>query len=85
MLKNMNFIDTTLWRNAFLEKNDGNDGLRESLRDALLNARKNASYLLDKIRGDFPNLTIHDITHVDGLWQVASVITGENYYINPLF
>lgn len=80
----MNFIDTTLWRNAFLEKNDGNDGLRVSLRDALLNARKNASYLLDKIRGDFPNLTIHDITHVDGLWQVASVITGENYYINPL-
>jgi len=80
----MNYVDTTLWKNAFLEKADEDDSLRVGLKNALLDARKNAAYLLEKIRGDFPNLTIHDITHVDGLWQVASVITGEKYQINPL-
>lgn len=29
-------------------------------------------------------MTVHDITHVDGLWQVASVVIGEDYEINPL-
>ena len=80
----MNYIDTALWKNAFLEKGDEYDVLRVTLKDALLEARKNAEYLLEKIRKDFPNLTIHDITHVDGLWQVASVITGEKYKLNPL-
>lgn len=37
-----------------------------------------------KIRKDFPPLTVHDISHVDSLWQVVSVITGDDYEINPL-
>jgi hypothetical protein len=51
---------------------------------AFIQSRKNASFVLNKIREDFPNLTVHDITHVDGLWQVASVIVGDNYSVNPL-
>ena len=56
----------------------------EPLRESYLDARKNAIYLLDKIRKDFPNLTVHDITHVDSLWNVADTIIGHDYPINPL-
>ena len=80
----MTFKYTTLWKTAFEKKNDGYDEKREKLENSFLSARNNAKELLDKIRTDFPSLTIHDITHVDGLWQVASVIAGENYDLNPL-
>lgn len=80
----MTFKYTTLWKTAFEKKNDGYDEIREKLENSFLSARNNAKELLDKIRTDFPSLTIHDITHVDGLWQVASVIAGEDYELNPL-
>lgn len=80
----MSYDSTTLWQTAFSPKNDGNDKLREELCKELIRCRSNAIYLLDKIRKDFPSLTIHDITHVDGLWQVASVIVGPQYSLNPL-
>lgn len=71
---------TSLWKRT-LGSSDKNV---EPLRESFLDARKNAIYLLDKIREDFPNLTVHDITHVDSLWNVADTIIGEEYPINPL-
>ena len=78
------YAETILWKKAFEQQNDSNDPLRENLKVAFMNARQNASYILEKIRNDFPSLTIHDISHVDSLWQVGSVIVGEEYDINPL-
>lgn len=78
------YTKTILWKKAFEQQNDSNDPLRENLKVAFMNARQNASYILEKIRKDFPSLTIHDISHVDSLWQVGSVIVGEEYDINPL-
>lgn len=78
------YAETILWKKAFEQQNDSNDPLRENLKVAFMNARQNASYILEKIRKDFPSLTIHDISHVDSLWQVGSVIVGEEYDINPL-
>lgn len=71
---------TSLWKRTL----GSDDEDVKPLRDSFLDARKNAAFLLDKIRPDFPNLTIHDITHVDSLWTVADAIIGENYPINPL-
>ena len=72
--------NTTLWKRT-LGLDDKNV---EPLRVSFLDARKNAEFLLGKIRKDFPNLTMHDITHVDSLWKVADVIIGDKYDINPL-
>ena len=80
----MNFKETQLWKIAFESKGDSNETFRRTLDHSLDEARNNAIFLLNKIRGDFPSLTIHDITHVDSLWQVASVIVGPDYCINPL-
>lgn len=71
---------TSLWKRTL----GSDDEDVKPLRESFLDARENAAVLLDKIRPDFPNLTIHDITHVDSLWSVADAIIGENYPINPL-
>ena len=71
---------TSLWKRTL----GSDDEDVKQLRESFLDARKNAAFLLDKIRPDFPNLTIHDMTHVDSLWSVADTIIGENYPINPL-
>lgn len=80
----MDFKATELWKNSLGNDSSGFLDLRKELINEYLNARENAKYLLDKIRNDFPNLTVHDISHIDGLWQVASVITGKGYNVNPL-
>ena len=76
----MSYQDTSLWKRT-LGLNDPNV---EPLRNSFLRAREHAEFLLGKIRIDFPNLTVHDITHVDSLWNVADTIIGPNYPINPL-
>ena len=76
----MSYQDTSLWKRT-LGKDDPNV---EPLKNSFLRAREHAEFLLGKIRKDFPNLTVHDITHVDSLWNVADTIIGKNYPINPL-
>ena len=71
---------TNLWKKTL-----GKDGCDvKELKDSYYNARQNAKYLLDKIMDDFPNLTVHDISHVDALWRVADTIIGPSYPVNPL-
>ncbi len=80
----MKYSDTILWKKSLADKGDDYDISRKKLRDAFEVARKNTTEILQKIRTDFPVLTVHDITHADSLWQVASVIVGEAYELNPL-
>ena len=76
----MTYQNTSLWKRTLGLDNE----YVKPLRDSFLDARKNAKFLLDKIRNDFSDLTVHDITHVDSLWNVADTIIGNNYPINPL-
>lgn len=80
----MEYINTTLWKASLADHKDGSDNLRKELRDVFETARKNVKEILDKIRVDFPALTVHDITHVDSLWQVGSLIVGDDYELNPM-
>lgn len=80
----MDYKETILWKKSIDNTEYKNDSQREELRQAFFRVRDNARFILDKIRNDFPSLTVHDISHVDSLWQVGSVITGDAYEINPL-
>ena len=51
-----------------------------SLRDA----RQRAALLTSRIASALPGLTLHDISHLDALWDVADVIAGEEFALNPL-
>lgn len=76
----MTYQDTSLWKRTLGLEDENVKPFRENFWEA----RKNAEYLLAKIRDDFPNLTVHDISHVDSLWIIADTIIGEAYPINPL-
>lgn len=76
----MDYQSTSLWKKTLGFDNEN----VKPLRDSFFEAHKNAEFLLAKIRNDFPNLTIHDISHVDSLWNVADTIIGKDYDINPL-
>ncbi len=45
--------------------------------------RKNASILANDIARVLPNYTVHDISHIDALWEMADIFLPSNYKITP--
>jgi hypothetical protein len=80
----MLFMHTTLWKSAFGDRpNDPFQDQRASLREALLALRKQAEFLVENISADLRQYTIHDITHLDALWGIASEIVGMDFDLTP--
>ena len=77
------YQQTTLWRTAFGQQSDGLDGQREKLARAYEDFRERVTVLLTQIQRELPALTLHDITHVDALWRVASELAGREFPLNP--
>lgn len=78
----MNFADSTLWRAGFEPAGDPNDAAR-ALSDALHGMRQLAGLLVGEISADLRKYTVHDLTHLDALWGVASEIAGPEYFLTP--
>jgi len=79
------YEQTRLWRQTLacqLEP-DSYAVQRQRLRDAFRSARLRARDLAEKIGRDLPDLTVHDITHIDALWQMADLIVGPDFTITP--
>lgn len=77
------YESTTLWQTAFSHQSDGFDKQRDKLVVAYEDLRDRVALLLNQIQLELPDLTLHDITHVDALWRVASEIAGPNFPLNP--
>lgn len=76
---------TSLWQNTLgLNGDESNSEKIEELRSAFISFRKNTSVLVSRISSILPDLTQHEISHLDSLWDTASLIVGENYKLNPL-
>ena len=71
-----------LWKRT-LGQND-RDPLVQQLVVSLRDARKQAGHLTSRIASVLPGLTIHDISHLDALWDVAHIIAGDYFPLNPL-
>ena len=72
-----------LWQTSLaFQDNDQFGDQRQRLR-SFLSFRERAAHLAKEIRKDLPDLTVHDITHLDALWEVASTITGPSYPLTP--
>ena len=54
------------------------------LATSLRGIRDKVRQLASRIAGSLPGLTIHDISHLDALWDVAGTIAGPDYPLNPL-
>jgi hypothetical protein len=56
---------------------------RDRFRSAFMSFRDRAATLAAEIRKDLPALTAHDITHLDALWEIASLIAGVGHPFTP--
>lgn len=77
------FKQSTLWQTAFPASSTDFPEQRQRIVQAYERFRERVSQLLGLIKAELPDLTLHDITHVDALWQVASEIAGPDYPLNP--
>lgn len=80
----MSFKQTTLWKAAFEEaRGDANPHEQARLANCYGSMRDRASSLVTKIAGDLPFMTVHDVTHLDALWEMASIAAGDSFNLNP--
>lgn len=80
----MTFKKTTLWKSAFENSRSDSTAEEQSYFAERYEAmRSRAAVLVTKIAADLPNMTVHDVTHLDALWDMASIAAGENVDLNP--
>lgn len=77
---------TSLWSISLGSKNEesGIENAKERLRVELQRFREKVDTLTTRISATFPQLTIHDLTHLDALWETADMIAGDGYPLNPM-
>jgi hypothetical protein len=80
------FEKTRLWRGSLGRTTTRHTHRkeRERLRAAFFSFRKNAALLAGEIPRDFDFLSVHDITHLDALWEMADLVTAKNELLSPL-
>lgn len=77
--------NTALWgRTLAPQPEDIYTQEREELRSTFWKFRENAQAITSRIAADFPDLTLHDISHLDALWETADLLIGKEFNINPL-
>lgn len=84
----MNVVERTdIWQRTLAERGpaevDSDSGFRSRFRQGFTNFRERARILAGEIPLDLRHLTVHDVTHIDALWQVADLIVGPDYPITP--
>ncbi len=71
-----------LWQRTFAKSLA--DPIVSRLVTSLRNAHERVALLTSRIVVSLPSLTLHDSSHLDALWGVASTIAGDDYVLNPL-
>ena len=81
----MEFESTPLWKRTLGPRaHDQHAAARDRLRVEFLNFRSNVAHLVAEIPQDLRDFTVHDVTHLDALWEMAAIAAGEDYPITPL-
>ena len=78
------FRQTWLWRQAFqTPRSDSTPEEQDYFRTHYLSIRERAGQLVSRIAADMPGLTVHDISHLDALWDTASSVAEGAVNVNP--
>ena len=84
-LSGSDFQQTWLWQQAFLsQRSDCTKDEQEFFRQQYLSIRDRAAQLVSRISTDLPEMTVHDISHLDALWGTASLVTEGAVNVNPV-
>lgn len=78
------FRQTWLWRQAFqTPRSDSTTEQQDFFRTQYLLVRERAEQLVSRIAVDLPGMTVHDISHLDALWDTASSVAEGAVNVNP--
>ena len=78
------FRQTWLWRQAFeTPRSNSTTDEQEFFRTQYLSIRERATQLVSRIAVDLPGMTVHDISHLDALWDTASSVAEGAVNVNP--
>ncbi|WP_315810788.1 ATP-binding protein [Bradyrhizobium sp. SZCCHNR3107] len=78
------FRQTWLWRQAFqTPRSDSTTEEQEFFRTQYLSIRERAAQLVSRIAVDLPGMTVHDVSHLDALWDTASSVAEGAVNVNP--
>ena len=79
------FRSTLLWsRTLAARPKDKYASHRDRIRTAFEQSRNNASTLAGEIPLDVRDLTVHDVTHLDALWEIADLVVGPDVSFTSL-
>lgn len=78
------YEETRLWKESLgIQENDSYEQPREQLRVAFHTFREHAALLAAEIPRDLAEFTVHDVTHLDALWEMANIIGGSHLALTP--
>lgn len=79
------FEDTRLWKTTLAPRSEPDDHhkARERLRSTYEKFRERAAHVAAEIARDLPEFTVHDVTHIDALWEMADLIGGSDLNLTP--
>ncbi|SCF07931.1 ATP-binding protein [Micromonospora tulbaghiae] len=79
-------MDSGLFHRTLVDtlENATQEAARQRLFSNYQHCHEKTSVLAGEIRRDLPQLTLHDISHPDALWESADLIAGPDYPVNPL-
>lgn len=80
-----NFENSRTWKKTLGCQVDDTDIKKniEMLRNAYFSIRNKAEYLAGEIASTVPNYTVHDISHIDALWEATDLILPDDFDLNP--
>jgi hypothetical protein len=80
----LDFRQTWLWQNVFVNPRlDATLDEQGYFRDQLLHMREKVGHLVAQIAADMPGMTVHDLTHLDSLWETASLVAEGAITVSP--
>jgi hypothetical protein len=79
-----NFTQTRSWNISLGDAAEEHSESKERLRGEFFKLRRRVGLLLQEVNRDLPDLTQHDLSHCDALWEMADFIGGEEFDSNPM-
>ncbi|HSF08170.1 MAG TPA: hypothetical protein VLA60_02085, partial [Nitrospirales bacterium] len=83
-LNSLDFRQTWLWQHVFVNPRlDADITEQDYFRVQFLTMRDRVGHLVSRIAADLPNMTVHDLTHLDFLWETTSLIAEGAVSVSP--
>jgi hypothetical protein len=78
------YTGSWLWQNAFEHQRDDAPVAEQAyFRERYLSMREKAAALVGRISADMTGMTVHDVSHLDALWEMGSIVARGSVSLNP--